>query len=341
MRDHSEDAGTHADSLIDRVVSRLRADGHYALGSRRIDLRPADARRVLHELGHFRYEHFSYIRFLEKLAHILGMAHEERRSPGERRLLLDAAGFFLAGIGRALHEPGGDGRVLGYSGELSGIFEVAAKRGTVFQAIAIHGDEDGRIRALESVDIPVLDGEGQTVKEFDAVSHNAVFEFKFHATLKKLYQQILGVGSRRPHAELLARDPRFLGIRNLVYFGERAGGGGEIVRAIAGYAARHGIPVERSERGGIAIRLPLPAFRGFIRDPETLRLLRTEALGLADTWRWGVDLDRLASSGELARVDTVLGELERLHEDAEEKFEVIIAISNCPSSQPGCQGVHP
>ncbi|MBN1422110.1 MAG: hypothetical protein JXP34_25275 [Planctomycetes bacterium] len=334
--DRPEEAERHLPSLVERIVAHLRPDGQYALDSRKIELRPGEARRVLQELAHFRYEHFSYKRFLEKLAHILGMAQDERRSQEERNLLLGSAGFFLSGIGRALHEPGGDGRVLGYSGELSGIFEIAAKRGTVFQAIDIRGDENGDIRALESVDIPVLDEEGQTVKEFDAVSHNAVFEFKFHATLKKLYQQVLGVGSRRPHIDLLARDPRFRRIRNLVYFGERAGGRGEIVRAIAAFAGREGISVERSERGGIAVRLPIDVFRRFIQDPGTLRLLRTEALGLADTWRWGVDLDRLGSSGELERVDALLGELEEVHAGEDDKFEVIIAISNCPRSQPGC-----
>ena len=113
-------------------------------------------------------------------------------------------------------QKGNKSEVLGISGEISGIYEVKIRRGTELNSIKF-GDIEGMNVIVHMKD---------RLKEFDAVSSNTVFEFKFHLSLYKLYQQVIGgvTESKMPHLMVLL-DERFKDIRNLVYFGENDDGG--------------------------------------------------------------------------------------------------------------------
>jgi len=125
------------------------------------------------------------------------------------------------------------------------------------------------------------DVSAESVKEFDAISSNTVFEFKFSLSLNKLYQQVIGVDAiRLPHLKVLTDNPKLQNIRNIVYFGESDNG--KVMKAVELFiAARPELhsKVALSGTNGVSIRLSLEETREFLLAPSTIALLRQEERG--------------------------------------------------------------
>ncbi|MEI6832211.1 MAG: methyltransferase domain-containing protein, partial [Candidatus Omnitrophota bacterium] len=163
------------------------------------------------------------------------------------------------------------GQVLGLSGEISGLYEAICKRGAVLENISLG--------TLLSVNTIVYDKHGAS-KEFDAMSENTVFEFKFHLTLRKLYQQVIGISqARKPHLKVLT-EPKFSHIRNIVYFGETDDG--SVVKAIQAFVQSR-IKDSRSipeitviKNKGISAKFTLTQMKDFLLSDTTIKFAREE-----------------------------------------------------------------
>ncbi len=213
--------------------------------------------------------------------------------------------------------------VLGLAGEISGLHEVIVERDVILRQINL-----GRLR---SINRKVYDGDGEVVKQFDAISDNTVFEFKFHLTLARLYQQVIGINLREsePHLEVLVDYPEFSGIRNIVYFGEADGG--YMAEAIKIFIqARQDRPQFISRAGlngrnSLTIKLPLPRLKEFLFSKDTIRLtMQEEAKRRKRFLPWNFVLKHSETEG---LIDRKIGQLRG------ERFDVIIALSNAPVEQ--------
>jgi hypothetical protein len=183
----------------------------------------------------------------------------------ENQIIRDFAYEGFVEAGKSLLLPKQDlGTVLGIAGEISGVYELAYKRNTSFKSIRI-----GEIKAFNTL---VKMGDTQfVVKEFDAASENTVFEFKFHLSLKQLYEQVVGINSTRlSHFKILSLVD-FSGIENLVYFGENDSK--NTIRALLDYIEKKGLKgrVEVGSTNSVSVRLSISEFEGFMLDEKTLK----------------------------------------------------------------------
>ncbi len=224
------------------------------------------------------------------------------------------------------------GDVLGIAGEISGIYEAIFKQKTTLAGIKL-----GRFAEIEMM---VLDEEGMGVKEFDAVSTEeregnrdiivTVFEFKFTLSLRKLYEQVIGMDSAKlPHLVILTRFKQFEQVRNLVYFGEV--GDGYMTQAIGQFISKNaGIAGRMSIRGkGYSIKFSLPEIGEFLCDHNTICLARHIGVPFMPK-----DPDSSEYKKKIRQMRTIIDrkmEQERCKPNA--KFDVIIAVSNAPKKQ--------
>ncbi|MEW6076174.1 MAG: PHP domain-containing protein, partial [Candidatus Omnitrophota bacterium] len=164
-------------------------------------------------------------------------------------------------------------------------------------------------------------------KEFDAVSSNTVFEFKFHLTLQKLYQQVIGIHAfQMPHLKVLLDYPEFAGVMNLVYFGEIDEG--NVIKALNDFIRIHPeiIPcITVTEKGGISIKLSLPEVKEFLSSESTAALAREEEQ------RYRVRF----IPADFPRARRYMRQLidDKIRQLKGEKFDVIIAVSNTVPEQ--------
>ncbi|MBU1999110.1 MAG: DUF2219 family protein, partial [Candidatus Omnitrophica bacterium] len=160
----------------------------------------------LNIIGNFRHRLFNFQKFSAKARALLDYSGDSRELVHWSTLRL------LARMAKAVTDGNKHkSSVFGLSGEISGIYEVVIKRGSALEQI--------NLGALG--DVNQIVHMGNRIKEFDAVSSNTVFEFKFCLTLRKLFQQVIGIDSAKlPHLKVLTEDAKFSNIRNLVYFGE-------------------------------------------------------------------------------------------------------------------------
>ena len=208
-----------------------------------------------------------------------------------------------------------NGCILGLSGELSGIYEILIKQGSVLNKISV-GE-------LESLNKQVFPAEG-VVKEFDAVNNNSIFEFKFRLTLRKLYQQVIaGIDSASmPHLKVLTDYPQFNKIRNLVYFGESDLG--YVSSAIIEFIKNR--PDIASKviltKKGLAVKLSLPEVKEFLLSEATLSLFKLEHKKFKNKSGNNNFLWQLHSAEDIIN--------RKISQLGKEKFDVIIACSNIP-----------
>jgi hypothetical protein len=216
-----------------------------------------------------------------------------------------------------------DGDVLGAAGEISGIYETIFKRDTTLAGINL-----GR---FANIQLAVLDEGNVAVKVFDAVSVDdakeivTVFEFKFTLTLRKLYQQVIGIDSAKlPHLAVLRKHSEFKRVRNLVYFGEV--GDEHLTGAIRGYLLDNpGLTRRvRITNGGFSIKLSLPEVSEFLCDPKTVSQAQQIGKPFISS-----DPTSAEYGSRIARIRNTVGEtIKRLHARGTSKFDVIIAVSN-------------
>ncbi len=174
----------------------------------------------------------------------------------------------------------------------------------------------GKLEAINKV-VEVSPG---LEKEFDAISDNTVFEAKFHITLKKLYQQVLGeTPVKLSHLKVLS-DRKFSNIRNLVYQGENEGG--NTVKAVIEFLKHR--PEYLKEISvtdkGMSIKIALADMKDFLFNPDIISLFRNEGRsGSANYIPKNIEYKH-AYMEKL--IDNKLKQLKG------DKFDVIIAVSN-------------
>jgi hypothetical protein len=225
-----------------------------------------------------------------------------------------AKAFTIAGelLTRSKKPPNAASVVLGIAGEISGVYELAHRPDTSLKNVRI-----GNIKAVNEV---ITDGDSLiTIKEFDALSENTVFEFKFHLRLSKLYEQVIGFRKTRiSHFKVLSL-PEFSYIRNLVYFGENEGG--NTMKAVLDFTERHLLSdrITISPAGSISVKFDIREFQEFIFDKNTLEYACRERRARFK----GGFLD--SRQAENAR-NILLGKIAQIPEG--EHLDVIIGISN-------------
>ena len=200
------------------------------------------------------------------------------------------------------------GRILGFAGEISGLYEVVIKRGTTLENIKI-----GHLASINEI---------SHGKEFDARSSNTLFEFKFHLSLLKLYQQVIGTSSAHvSHLEVITDYPEFESIRNIVYFGELDNG--EVFKTIYSFMKNNYQicqTVYLSPQGGASVKFSLPQMKEFLLSGDTIASVNRRSNLIPYNFRvQHFKLNRL--------IDRKLRQLRG------EKFDVIIAVSNLPVNQ--------
>jgi len=270
-----------------------------------------DITQALAKISGFKGKDFSFERLKQKILSLL--AYQGESQDIVRRAVYQA----VQGMSEAV--AGGDhGRVLGLAGEISGLYEVVIKIGTTLEQISL-----GR---LETVD-GIVYGDPGVVKEFDAISSNTVFEFKFHLTLRKLYQQVIGIDSAsQPHLKMLTDYPEFAQIRNIVYFGEADEG--YVVEAINSFIRNRPRIISRvtvTEKGGVAVKFTLSEIKEFLCADSTVALARQEEK------KQGVEfLPRDFQQSHGALEELINRKITKL---AGEKFDLIVAVSNISQQQ--------
>ncbi|MFA6142981.1 MAG: hypothetical protein WC738_06805 [Candidatus Omnitrophota bacterium] len=238
--DTSRDALEEANRLPQRLEAALSVIGRFENRDFNIEVLHKKVAALINYHGQFENKIHSFVR-----KSVLAMAYSAgRRKPD-------------------------NGRILGLAGEISGLYEVLIKRSSSLKNINL-----GRLESLDSV----VNQKGESVKEFDAVSDNTVFEFKFHLTLCKLYQQVIGIDSAHtPHLKVLTNDKRFNKMRNIVYFGEADDG--QVSKTIAKFIELRPDLKSRvliTPEGGVSIRLTLPETKDFLYSPQTIACVREE-----------------------------------------------------------------
>jgi len=221
------------------------------------------------------------------------------------------------------------GDVLGMAGEISGIFESIFRQSTTLAGIKL-----GELTQLQMV---VRDEGGVEIKEFDAVSTEGrsgeeefivtVFEFKFALSLRKLYQQVIGIDSARlPHLVVLTKHRQFKRVRNLVYFGEV--GDGHITLAIKRFlAGNKGLRGKvRIARKGYSVKFSLEEIRDFLCDPGTINLAQRSGRRFIPEATGSPEF-RL----RIAHMRAIVAE--KMAQENGGRFDIIVAISNVPSRE--------
>jgi predicted Rossmann-fold nucleotide-binding protein len=272
-------------------------DDELSIGCRHVNADKILLKKAYRAVSKFKTRDFSPIRVVTKAEKLL--SYEGLSS----LLVHNYIRHVLAGI-----QEGDNSKVFGISGEISGIYEVIFKRGTELNDIKF-GD-------LQGIDIVVLMKDRD--KEFDAVSSNTVFEFKFHLSLLKLYQQVIGgvIKTKLPHLRVLL-DDRFRDIRNLVYFGENDNG--SVAPAIQRYLEknpnmRKGLTVTDK---GFAFKIALDQLHHFLFSEVMLKAARDETFSLRV-----VNLGRV----EIFAKKLIQRKIDQLGKG--EHFDVIIGVSN-------------
>ncbi|MBU1997258.1 MAG: STAS domain-containing protein, partial [Candidatus Omnitrophica bacterium] len=268
---------------------------------------------ALSKISGFRYKGFDYDRLWIKTRALLFYDGE-----GDELIRKSVFEYILRMAKFVQQGPRHSGSVLGLAGEISGLYEIVIKRNTTMKEI--------RLGTLESVNEVVDDGVGG-VKEFDAISSNTVFEFKFHLSLNKLYQQVIGVDSiRLPHLKVLTDNPKLQHIRNIVYFGEADNG--KVMKAVQLFIENRPELYSRifvTETNGVSVRLTLEETREFLLDPNTIALLRQEERG--HNGRFIPEDFETNNEVMMSLIDKKLEQL------AGAKFDVIISVSNVQPSR--------
>jgi hypothetical protein len=231
-----------------------------------------------------------------------------------------------------LTESGADlvyGDVLGVAGEISGIFETIFKQRTTLAGIKL-----GELTELQLI---VHDEGGMEVKEFDAVSTEGrrgneraivtVFEFKFALSLRKLYEQVIGMDSAKiAHLVVLTKYKQFEQVRNLVYFGEV--GDGHITQAIRQFVAKTPLIASRVQvtKKGYSIKFSLSEIEEFLCDDYTIHLAQRAGKSFLPD-----------DPGSGAYKEKIQGMRRIIHEKMEQErskehktFDIIVAVSNAP-----------
>jgi hypothetical protein len=277
---------------------------------------------ALWRLRDFQARQFSFERLCDKIGALL-------RQDGDSEPMMRVIHFWiyyavldLTGRGEPV-----DGDVLGTAGEISGIYETIFRRNTTLAGIKL-----GR---FANIQLAVFDKEDLPVKVFDAVSVDqakeivTVFEFKFTLTLRKLYQQVIGIDSaKNPHLAVLRTHKEFRHVRNLVYFGEV--GDEHLTEAIHHYLLSKPSLVQRvrTTDRGFAAKMSLAEVQEFLCDPETVSL--AQQLGKPFLCP---DISSEEYKERIARIETTIGQsLRHLHSQGNAKFDVIIAVSNAPGA---------
>lgn len=286
-------------------------------------MRKADFLEALWKLRKFKARHFSFDRLCAKIVALL-------RQDGEAERIMHVIHFWiyyavLDLTGSA--DTAVDGDVLGTAGEISGIYETIFKRNTSLAGIKL-----GR---FANIQLAVFDKEDVPEKVFDAVSVGAgkeivtVFEFKFTLTLRKLYQQVIGMDSaKHPHLAVLKDHREFRHVRNLVYFGEVADE--HLTEAVRRHLeSRPGLGARfRVVNGGFSVKMSLPEVSDFLCDPKTVELAQQPGkpfiAGDASSPEYQRCIDQIRNTiGETVKL---------LRARGHEKFDVIIAVSNSPEA---------
>ena len=217
-------------------------------------------------------------------------------------------------------------KIYGISGEVSGVYELANRRNAYLKNIRI-----GKIKAINAT---VKERDTQIIiKEFDALSENAVFEFKFHLSLKKLYEQVVGLGGKRiSHFKILLL-PEFSYIRNLVYFGENDGG--HVIKAALDFVQKDSLfdCITIGSTGSISIKFKIKEFESFIFDKATLKHACAEEVSpryvrkkIHRRIRWGFLSNKQAKNAR----KHLFKKIAQIPKG--EHFDVIIGVSN-PSAK--------
>lgn len=205
-----------------------------------------------------------------------------------------------------------ESKVLGISGEISGIYELINRFNTSLRHIRV-----GKVKAINTM---IKEGDTERIiKEFDACSENSVFEFKFNLTLQKLYEQVVGLSRTRiSHFKVLSL-PEFSYIRNLVYFGENEGG--NVMKAVLDFVEKRPLSsrITVSSKGSLSVKFDIGEFHEFIFDKATLEYARREKPS-----RFRGDF---FNSSQAKNARAILLEKSRQVPEGEH-FDVIIGVSN-------------
>ncbi|MFA7705789.1 MAG: HPr family phosphocarrier protein, partial [Candidatus Omnitrophota bacterium] len=269
--------------------------------------------RILSEVRNFSNRDFSFERLQKKVIELISYRGESAE------MVHDAVYNAINGMSEAMSgNRKEDGKVLGLAGQISGLYEIAVKRGTTLEKISLG--------SLECANKIVYGRDKTAIKEFDAVNSRAVFEFKFHLTLRKLFQQVIGADSARlSHLEVLTEYPEFKQIRNLVYFGEADDG--YVTEALNAFIEDRPEIAPRVfvTESGISVKLTLQEVKEFLGSSITLDLAREEEKSCHKKF----------FAGDFRRRRIYMQKMidRKLEALAGEKFDVIIAISNAPEWQ--------
>lgn len=153
--------------------------------------------------------------------------------------------------------------VYGVLGEISGVYEAVFRGSTSLTGLRIR--EIARLNATDRI-------EGGGSKEFDATNENTIFEFKFRATLRGIYEQLIGLEPMRiSHLKVLDSE-KYSHVRNLVYFGDSDGD--NVIKAALDFAEDNALAdhITVSSDGGVAILFDLKEFKDFIFCAHTINL---------------------------------------------------------------------
>ena len=277
---------------------------------------------ALYRLRDFSAPRFSFERMSEKIIALLDFEGESGRLI--HNWIVQAVSRFAEVRGALIY-----GDVLGIAGEISGMYEAIFKQKTTLAGI--------KLGTFAEIDMMVVDEGGIGVKEFDAVATEkragdgeaivTVFEFKFALSLRKLYEQVIGIDSAKlPHLVVLTRYRQFDQVRNLVYFGET--GDGHITQAIRQFIAVHPTIAARLRltRKGYSIKLSLPEVAELLCDPVTIRLAeRAGDLGLSG------DPDSVERRKKIRQMRGIIDrKIAQERNRGNAKFDIIVAVSNAP-----------
>lgn len=287
-------------------------------------MRKEEFLNALWKMRDFKGRYFSFDRLCDKAIALL-------RQDGDSEPIMRVIHFWIYYAVLDLTGPGErivDGDVLGTAGEISGIYESIFRRNTTLAGIKL-----GR---FANIQLAVLDTEDLPVKVFDAVSVDqakdivTVFEFKFTLTLRKLYQQVIGMDSaKHPHLAVLRKHREFKHVRNVLYFGEV--GDEHLTEAINDNLLSKPHPAQRvriTDRG-FSIKMSLPEVSEFLCDPNTVALAQQIGKPFIASDPSSAEYKR-----RTARIGSTISEsLKHLQAQGNAKFDVIIAVSNAPEAE--------
>ncbi|MBU4418468.1 MAG: hypothetical protein KJ594_01115, partial [Candidatus Omnitrophica bacterium] len=233
-----------------------------------------------------------------------------------------------------------DNKLREIAGEISGIYEVSVKRGTTLGYFSRHPI---KATGVNIVNGPKKFGYGWE-QEWDAVSGNAVFEFKHAISLNKLYRQIFGIGARSYYLKSLVYgkcyDPEINAclenIHNIVFFGENLLRGGHMKEALLYFIDKHkgekGLTVIANGKS-ISVKFDLPAIIEFLSDNRTVELTKQELEfimneGCNRIWLYKQLFDPQDIRSRFKKYERMIDILEQRARNKGRRFDIIIGISN-------------